>query len=93
MKRFYARTNKNRAVRQMTRLERREAFLRSYRRKTAAKGHLGFDESEVLPYTPPDVHHHISKSHNFHFNLTSFLSENKNDPAVEVIAVPILIKR
>ena len=38
VKKFYARTNKNVAVRQMTQIERRENALRRIQRKTAAVG-------------------------------------------------------
>ncbi|KAJ7364427.1 hypothetical protein DFH08DRAFT_731010 [Mycena albidolilacea] len=110
VKRFYARTNKNNAVRQMTRLERREqALLRLVRRKAAAfiippiasvpestqpqaKGKkprqkglrpaLDFAESESLPYTSPELHHHISPSRNHHFHLPSWLADNAGDPAL-----------
>jgi hypothetical protein len=112
VKRFYARTNKNNAVRQMTRLERREqALLRLLRRKAAAsvippiasvpeatqpktKGKkprqkglrpaLDFAESESLPYTSPELHHHISPSRNHHFHLPSWLADNAGDPALAV---------
>ncbi|KDR69150.1 hypothetical protein GALMADRAFT_230924 [Galerina marginata CBS 339.88] len=109
VKRFYARTNKNNAVRQMTRLERREFGLRRLIRKQAREEarkdpskftsqhqkatptapkktitpHIDFAESEALPFTPPDLHHHISHSRNFPFNISSFLSSNVGDPAIE----------
>ncbi|KAF8955631.1 hypothetical protein BDZ97DRAFT_1673366, partial [Flammula alnicola] len=87
VKRFYARTNKNNAVRQMTRLERREQALRRMIRKPAAKKkvspRLDFAESEALPFTAPEYHHHISHSRNFPMNITSFLASNQGDPAVE----------
>ena len=41
VKKFYARTNKNDAVRQMTRLERREDALRRIHQKKAAAGSKG----------------------------------------------------
>jgi hypothetical protein len=114
VKRFYARTNKNNAVKQMTRLERREqALLRLTRRQAAAavippiaavpdeaastgkqkkkrkKGGLrrpavDFAESESLPYTSPELHHHISPSRNHHFHLPSWLADNDEDPALKV---------
>ncbi|KAF7359981.1 hypothetical protein MVEN_00725000 [Mycena venus] len=85
VKRFYARTNKNRAVRQITQLERRDTALmriasrahhnarrrvspttatpvpQGHRRKPkkTPETHLSFAESEALPYTAPDQHHHI----------------------------------
>ncbi|KAJ7503571.1 hypothetical protein B0H11DRAFT_1710596, partial [Mycena galericulata] len=105
VKRFYARTNKNTAVRQMTVLERREqALLRIGRKlgeilpappdvpqKPSKKGkrklkkrkiYVDFAETESLPYTAPDQHHHISNSRNFHINIPHFLNENEDDPAI-----------
>ncbi|KAF7367198.1 hypothetical protein MSAN_00980100 [Mycena sanguinolenta] len=109
VKRFYARTNKNTAVRQMTILERREQALLHIarklgkilpspppqphtkgKRKAGAKRkvkksslHVDFLESETLPYTAPEQHHHISASRNFHTNIPQFLHENEGDPAVQ----------
>ncbi|KAJ6608894.1 hypothetical protein B0H10DRAFT_2301109, partial [Mycena sp. CBHHK59/15] len=108
VKRFYARTNKNRAVRQMTQLERRESSLmriairarmntRLFGKTIATPDHQGhkrklkkrkvfvpFAESEALPYTTPDRHHHISTSRNFSLHLSSWLRENQGDPATKV---------
>lgn len=97
MKRFYARTNKNMAVHQMTRLERREHALRKLakskgktsplaRKKSAAKlrPNVPFEDSEALPYTPAEKHHHISMSRNYHMNIMAFLSSNRDDPAITV---------
>ncbi|KAK7021684.1 hypothetical protein R3P38DRAFT_3541427 [Favolaschia claudopus] len=104
VKRFYARTNKNTAVRQMTVLERREQALAriartlgkilpppspppvtstKLRKKKARKALLSLDfaDSESLPYTSPEQHHHISHSRNFYLNIPHFLSENRGDPA------------
>ncbi|KAF8155662.1 hypothetical protein B0H34DRAFT_859991 [Crassisporium funariophilum] len=109
VKHFYARTNKNNAVRQMTHLERRKFALRclvckqareearrdpskftSKQKKampTATKKTItpcvDFAESEALPFTPPELHHHILHSRNFPFNISSFLSSNVGDPAIE----------
>ncbi|KAK7064901.1 hypothetical protein R3P38DRAFT_3302318 [Favolaschia claudopus] len=106
VKRFYARTNKNTAVRQMTVLERREQALAKIARtlgkilppspppapfastkkqkKKALKPQMSLDfaESESLPYTSPEQHHHISHSRNFYLSIPHFLSENRGDPAV-----------
>ncbi|KAK7020396.1 hypothetical protein R3P38DRAFT_3549619 [Favolaschia claudopus] len=71
VKRFYARTNKNTAVRQMTK-KARKALLS-----------LDFADSESLPYTSPEQHHHISHSRNFYLNIPHFLSENRRDPATQ----------
>jgi len=45
---------------------------------------LDFMESEALPFTAPEQHHHISHSRNFPINITSFLASNQDDPATEV---------
>ena len=97
MKRFYTRTNKNMAVHQMTRLERREYALRKLnklqgkavpvlqaKRSSKLRTNVPFEESEALPYTPPEEHHHISKSRNFHMNIVAFLASNQGDPAIIV---------
>ena len=103
MKRYYARTNKNTAVHQITRLERREYALRKLNKlkgKTASSGqtktssklrpNVSFEDSEALPYTPPEEHHHISKSRNFHMNIMAFLSSNQGDPAIVVNLISLL---
>ncbi|KAG5638429.1 hypothetical protein H0H81_012646 [Sphagnurus paluster] len=106
VKRFYARTNKNQAVVQMTRLERRnQALLRQTRalaKQQATSTHTStnststtpkrrpkprgltvtFQESEPLPATPPEYHHHISSSRNFPMHLQKFILDHKDDPAV-----------
>lgn len=108
VKRYYARTNKNGAVRQITRLERREHVLLhrirlknsqetqtnfstekagSKRRKVKVKTtpSMDFAESESLPYTPPEYHHHISTSRNFPIHVQSFIDATTNDdPAIKV---------
>lgn len=81
----------------MTRLERREYALRKLTRKKGKKASSGggknldklrtnmsFEDSEALPYTAPDMHHHISRSRNFHMNIMAFLSSNQGDPAISV---------
>ena len=45
---------------------------------------LDFMESEALPFTAPEQHHHISHSRNFPMNITSFLASNQGDAAIEV---------
>jgi len=100
VKRNYARTNKNNAVQQMTLLERREHALQQLTRNLKTKDHLPragaapsksrrtvtveFHESEPLPATPPDHHHHISHSRNFPVNVVAWLASNCDDPTTEV---------
>ncbi|KAJ7707073.1 hypothetical protein B0H16DRAFT_1345505, partial [Mycena metata] len=43
---------------------------------------VDFVESESLPYTPPEVHFHISMSRNFHCNIPMWLNDHAGDPAV-----------
>jgi hypothetical protein len=50
------------------------------------RAYVDFVESESLPYTAPEEHHHISHSRNFPVSITHFLHENEGDPAVEVCA-------
>ena len=81
----------------MTRLERREYTLRKLskmkgkaapinptKRSTKLRTNIPFEDSEPLPYTPPEEHHHISKSRSYHMNLMSFLTSNQGDPAITV---------
>ncbi|THG92874.1 hypothetical protein EW026_g8186 [Hermanssonia centrifuga] len=44
---------------------------------------LTFEDSDPLPYTPPDKHYHISQSNRFHKDVTDWLSSNNNDPALK----------
>ncbi|KAF7358346.1 hypothetical protein MVEN_00884200 [Mycena venus] len=44
---------------------------------------LDFANSESLPFTPPEFHYHISQYRKFHFNLTHWLGEHHEDPAVK----------
>lgn len=43
-----------------------------------------FAESEALPYTAPEEHHHISSSRNLSYHVPSWLHENGGDPATRV---------
>ncbi|KAF7359835.1 hypothetical protein MVEN_00708900 [Mycena venus] len=114
VKRYYARTNKNNAVGQITQLERRETALLKISRQQKEAAHippieaipedaaasasskkrkrkapqktlptLDFADSESLPFTPPEFHYHISQYRKFHFNLTHWLGEHHEDPAVK----------
>jgi hypothetical protein len=49
-----------------------------------AETYLPFAESEALPYTTPEEHHHISSSRNTSLHLSSWLAKHKNDPATKV---------
>lgn len=90
-KRLYGRTNKNLAIKQMTKHERRETRLLRARRATCANTprphthHVDFSESDPLPYTDPSSHHHISDSRKRSQDLFSFQKEFPDDPATKVI--------
>ena len=92
-KRLYGRTNKNLAIKQMTKHERRETrLLRAWRATCAAvptlpdlTHHVDFLESDPLPYTDPSSHHHISDSRKRSQDLFSFQKEFPDDPATKVI--------
>ncbi|KAJ7227496.1 hypothetical protein GGX14DRAFT_630186 [Mycena pura] len=93
-KRFYARTSKNRATKQITALERRErgltdmfgnpyqrAALAMLKRKATPIRQRKPLKLEKLPYTDPEQHHHISVSKNNSILLGSWLPEHRDDPA------------
>ncbi|KAG6895033.1 hypothetical protein C0992_003455 [Termitomyces sp. T32_za158] len=100
VKKFYARTNKNNAIPQITRLERRERVLERTRQQNmtqkierqsksrkqrsfiANQPRLDFSQSEPLPPTPPELHHHISPSHNNHLHIPTWLAANAGDLAI-----------
>ena len=93
MKRFYARTNKNKFTQQCARQERRQSVLRKLKRTAdkakqqdgvTTKVALGFTESEPLPFTSPRIHHHISESNRFYVTISKWLGTLVDDPAVVV---------
>jgi hypothetical protein len=98
-KRLYGRTNKNHAIRQMTRHERRETRLLRARAASTAfpalaskakivkeshSHHVAFSENEPLPYVDADMHHHISDSKRHYQDAFSFAQKNPDDPATKV---------
>lgn len=89
MKKFYRRTNKVNATRQIARLERRETRLR--RAKEAASSprrkhshHVQFSDNDPLPYIDVRQHHHVSDSKSCPHQLLSFINDPPNDPAKKV---------
>ncbi|THH16591.1 hypothetical protein EUX98_g9280 [Antrodiella citrinella] len=44
---------------------------------------LNFTDSDPLPYTSPDQHHHMSLANRFHVNLYAWLRETEDDPATK----------
>ncbi|KXN90922.1 hypothetical protein AN958_03356 [Leucoagaricus sp. SymC.cos] len=48
-----------------------------------SKLHIPFGSSEPLGPTPPGAHYHLSQSHSFLLNITTWLMENYDDPATK----------
>lgn len=94
MKKLYGRTNKNKAIRQMAKHERRETRLLRARRAAEAlrvkkpkthPHHVKFSENDPLPYTDAAMHHHISNSKRYGQDAFSFKNMFPDDPATKVI--------
>ncbi|TCD63562.1 hypothetical protein EIP91_005233 [Steccherinum ochraceum] len=95
VKRWYARTNKHGFVQQIAKHQRRAQILEKIRRRNGAKPTqipkrrqrrspaLSFTDSEPLPYTSPDMRYHMSSEVRYAVNITAFLTENREDPAVK----------
>jgi hypothetical protein len=64
--------------------------LKLKKAKVAAAPSVSFAESEALPYTTPEQHHHISQSRNFSLHLSTWLGEHSDDPATKVRIVYLL---
>ncbi|KDQ25344.1 hypothetical protein PLEOSDRAFT_1106287 [Pleurotus ostreatus PC15] len=93
VKRFYARTNKNKYTRQVAKLERRHRLMRAIRRRL--NGDVAFTQTsnehaqplsinipERLPPISPQAHHQISEERRTWKNIYKFISEHEGDPAV-----------
>jgi hypothetical protein len=90
VKRFYQRTNKKCAIRQITRHERRHVRLRRAREAAASPRrqhahHVTFLQNDPLTHSEVDLHHHMSDSKNFPHHLMSFVQQQPHDPAKKVI--------
>ncbi|THH19110.1 hypothetical protein EW146_g1980 [Bondarzewia mesenterica] len=99
VKRFYARTNKNQFQMQVTKHERRERLLEQIRRRsesfhnqgasssspvpTIRAAALRFEDADPLPHTSPRVHYHVSESTKHFENVTLWVRQNLNDPALK----------
>ncbi|KAF7966317.1 hypothetical protein HWV62_39183, partial [Athelia sp. TMB] len=90
VKRFYSRTNKRNAIRQVTKRERRETRLLRARRAVEAdirsrelehKHHVGFSQDDALPFTHPEMHHHMSDSRRYVRDAFSFSRAFPDDSA------------
>ena len=94
VKRFYGRTNKQQFVGQIAKHQRRERLLQRIKQRIANKSSpnagllvqqsMGYQDTDELPYTKPEAHYHISASEKEFFNVASFLSQNRNERALEV---------
>lgn len=77
----YKRTDKKPGfVKQLARIERREARLRRIRARFSATRH---DACEAMVSSPYE-HHHVGVSQNHHHHIGTFLRENSGDPAIKV---------
>ncbi|KAF4611550.1 hypothetical protein D9613_004494 [Agrocybe pediades] len=96
IKRFYARTNKNTNFEeQITRQQRRERVLHKIqlRQQQPAQAPknlartssiVPFNESEPLPFTRPEDHHHIANTQRYHENIYKWLyGKHEDDPALK----------
>jgi hypothetical protein len=90
VKRLYGRTNKNGAIKQMTKHERRETRLlrahraTSHQQLTIHTHHVAFSEQDPLPYTDAALHHHISETKKYGQDAFSFGKLFPDDPATKV---------
>ena len=89
MKGFYSRTNKNRYERQIGKHERRQARLRAMdhvAQRTTDLDTIPEDifDKDVLPFTDPEEHHHMSRSKAIPLNLFKWVQINARDPAIDV---------
>jgi hypothetical protein len=76
----YKRTSGKGFLKQMTKIERRQARLRRIRARYQKAG-KPVDETVT---TSPEAHHVIGISQNFPENIPAFLQKNKGDPAIKV---------
>jgi hypothetical protein len=89
VKRFYQRTNKKHAIRQITRHERRHVRLRRAREAASSPRrqhihHVSFLQNDPLPPSEVNLHHHMSDSKTFPHHLMSFVQRPPHDPAKKV---------
>jgi hypothetical protein len=70
---------------------RKNADKGKMRDEGSSKSTLGFADSEPLPFTPPRIHHHISKSKRYYENMPQWIGKNAGDPALKVRIPPLHI--
>jgi len=78
---WHRRTDRRNFIKQMTRIERRQARIRRIKHKTTSTSKAACEKDIA---TTPDVHYHIGKSENRHEHIPSFLRAHEGDPAVLV---------
>ncbi|KAG6809229.1 hypothetical protein H0H92_001089 [Tricholoma furcatifolium] len=86
IKRFFSRTNKNRFEKQIGRHERCHARLRAiHSRASQTADTISPDilNADLLPFTDPRNHHHISESKATPLNLFKWIQRLQNDAAVD----------
>jgi len=103
VKKFFSRTNKKQYQRQIAKHEQRERRLHQMRMgnqptlnpsvsSTASSAPaLAPHDLDPLPFTDPAVHYHMSQSQRNYIDITSWLADNKQDPALKVIDKPWLL--
>jgi hypothetical protein len=76
----FSRTSRKHFIKQLTRIERRQARLRRIRQRYKESGRAAREEVPISP----ELHHVIGRSQNYPEHIPSFLQNNANDPAVKV---------
>lgn len=76
----YLRTDRKTFVKQLTRIERRQARIRRIGDRTVHRPHIEISELA----TRPEAHHHIGLTQKYHLHIGSYLRSYKGDPAIIV---------
>jgi len=50
---------------------------------------VNFADNDPLPFTPPQLHHHVSKSKRHHHTLVNWLGRHSDDEAVKVSKITV----
>jgi hypothetical protein len=80
------RTNKRKAVSQITRHQRRQAIVRAMASKDPHKPKRCVHSSGMvdIPFTLSKDHHHIAESEHSHDDILGWVHENQANPSVKV---------
>ena len=78
----YTRTDRKSFVKQLMRIERRQARIRRIRATNNPEGQM--TNTDEATTASPEEHHFIGKSQNSPFNIAAHLHENQRDPAIKV---------